>query len=59
MIINKLIADRAKDDADIEDILHAAPSLDWDYLNKWFDAWELRERFDKLVARMHERHDDK
>ena len=59
VIIHKLIADRAKDDADIEDILHAAPALDWDYLNKWFDAWELRERFDKLVARMRERHDDK
>lgn len=55
VVIHKLIADRAKDDADIEDILRAAPPLDWDYLDKWFDAWELRERFEKIAARMRER----
>ena len=56
VIIHKLIADRAKDDADIEDILQTEPSLDWDYLNKWFDAWELRQRFERIAARM--RHDN-
>lgn len=56
VIIHKLIADRAKDDADIEDILHTETPLDWDYLNKWFDAWELRQRFEKIAARMRGRH---
>lgn len=56
VIIHKLIADRAKDDADIEDIQQTEPSLDWDYLNKWFDAWELRQRFERIAARMRERH---
>jgi len=58
VIIHKLIADRAKDDADIEDILQTEPSLDWDYLNRWFDAWDLKERFEKIAARMRERHTD-
>lgn len=52
VIVHKLIADRAKDDADIEDILRADVSLEWDYLDKWIDAWELRGRFDKIVRRM-------
>ena len=52
VIVHKLIADRAKDDADIEDILRAIRSLDWEYLRKWFDAWDLRERFEKIVGRM-------
>ena len=56
VIVHKLIANRAKDDADIEDILRAGPSLDWRYLDDWFDAWDLRERFENIVARM--RNDD-
>ncbi len=52
VIVHKLIADRAKDDDDIEDILRAGASLDWDYLHMWFDAWSLRERFEKIVGRM-------
>ena len=52
VIVHELIANRAKDDADIEDILRAGPSLDWRYLDDWFDAWDLRERFENIVARM-------
>ena len=54
VIIHKLIANRAKDDADVEDILRAGPSLDWRYLDDWFEAWDLRERFERIVARMRE-----
>ena len=52
VIVHKLIADRAKDDADIEDILQADLALDWDYLDRWIDAWELRGRFERIIQRM-------
>lgn len=52
VIVHKLIANRSKDDADVEDILRASPSLDWRYLDGWFDAWDLRGRFERIVARM-------
>ena len=58
VIIHKLIADRAKDDADIEDILCGDCVLDWDYLHAWFDAWELRERFERVVRRLRAYDDD-
>lgn len=51
VMIHKLIANRAKDDADIEDILRTTPSLDWEYLDRWFDAWDLRGRFESIAGR--------
>lgn len=54
VMIHKLIANRAKDDADVEDILRnfPSPSLDWEYLDRWFDAWNLRGRFERIEERM-------
>lgn len=52
VIVHKLIADRAKDDADIEDILQADLALEWDYLDRWIDAWQLRGRYERIIRRM-------
>lgn len=48
LIILKLIANRRQDLLDIETVLEN-PSLKFDttYLKKWFEFWELEERFDK------------
>ena len=56
VIVHKLIANQSEDNADMEDILRAGPSLDWHYLDDWFDAWDLRGRFERIVSRM--RNDD-
>ena len=37
VLIHKLIADRYKDAADVDDILRTDPHLDVDYLCKWLD----------------------
>ena len=52
VIVHKLIANRAKDDADVEDILRAGIPIDRRYLDDWFEAWDLRTRFENIVARM-------
>ncbi len=51
VLIDKLIADRYKDDADVEDILRTNPRLDGDYLGKWLDEWGVRERYDRIERR--------
>ena len=45
VIILKLIANRFRDIADIESILAAKPELDRDYLSRWFETFELGDRF--------------
>ena len=51
VLIHKLIADRAKDEADVVDILKTAPDLDQVYLDHWLREWEVAVRFERLTAR--------
>ena len=51
VLIHKLIADRAKDEADVVDILKTAPALDRVYLDHWLREWEVAERYERLTAR--------
>ena len=52
VLIHKLIAARFKDEADVEDILRTDPDLDRDYLAKWIDEWGIRDRYERIVARI-------
>jgi hypothetical protein len=45
VIIHKLIADRHRDRADIHEILRQKPALDRDYIERWCDFWEVRDRW--------------
>lgn len=47
-IIYKLLASRHKDLADIEGILAVQRQLDWPWLERWADAWEIRPELEKL-----------
>ena len=51
VIIHKLIANRAKDDADVVDILKTGPDMDETYLQHWLREWEVEGRYDHLSAR--------
>ncbi len=48
VLILKLIADRFQDNADVESILATDPDLDWQYMSKWIDEFELSERFQRI-----------
>ncbi len=52
VLIHKLIADRYKDEADVHDILRTEPALDEAYLGKWLDEWGVRERYERIAARV-------
>ena len=45
VIIHKLIANRAQDDADIAAILEAQEPMDVRYLEYWMQVWEVGDRF--------------
>lgn len=45
VIIHKLIAGRPRDLDDIRSILEAGTVLDGGYLDRWIDAWDLRDRW--------------
>lgn len=49
VVILKLIADRHRDNADIESILVAQPDFDPEYLARWFAEFDLDERFTRIV----------
>ena len=51
VLIHKLIANRYKDEADVDDILRTNPALDETYLGKWLDEWGVRERFERIAKR--------
>ena len=51
VLIHKLIADRYKDDADVDDILRTNPVLDETYLSKWLDEWGVRDRYERIARR--------
>lgn len=50
VVIHKLIANRAKDDADVIDILKTGLDLDRGYLDHWLGEWDVAERFERLAA---------
>lgn len=47
LIVLKLIADRTKDQADIEGLLNLG-SLDWEYIEKWTAIWGVSERLHRM-----------
>ena len=51
VLIHKLIADRYKDDADMDDILRTDPPLDETYLSKQLDEWCVRDRYERIARR--------
>lgn len=48
IIIHKLIAGRHTDIDDIERMLAAEPALDLAYLERWIDAWGVRDRWEQI-----------
>ena len=51
VLIHKLIADRYKDDADVDDILRTNPALDETYMSKRLDEWGLRDHYERIARR--------
>ncbi len=51
VIIHKLIANRAQDDADIAAILEAQEPMDVGYLEYWTQVWEVGDRFAAILER--------
>ena len=49
VVILKLIADRHRDNADVESILVARPQFDRAYMARWFAEFDLDERFERIV----------
>ena len=47
LIVLKLIADRTKDQADIEGLLNLG-TLDWEYIEKWAAIWGVSERLHRM-----------
>lgn len=50
VLILKLIADRFQDNADVESILATQPALDWDYMTRWIEEFELDERLERIES---------
>ena len=51
VIVHKLIANRAQDDADIASILEAREPMDVRYLEHWMQVWDVGDRFAAILAR--------
>ena len=49
IVILKLIANRHRDNADVESILVAQPDFDPEYLARWFAEFDLDARFMRIV----------
>jgi hypothetical protein len=47
LIVMKLIAHRPKDRIDLLGLV-ALPGLDWSYVERWADEWQVRDRLDTL-----------
>ena len=50
VLIHKLIANRAQDEADVLSILAANPDLDQQYLDHWIEFWEVADRYRRCEA---------
>jgi hypothetical protein len=48
VVIHKLIAGRPRDLDDVRSILEAGVELDLDYLERWIDRWDVRDRWDRF-----------
>ncbi len=48
VVILKLIANRWRDNADVESILVARPDFDREYMARWFEEFDLDERFKRI-----------
>lgn len=51
VIVHKLIANRAQDDADIASIVEAQQPMDVQYLEHWMRVWEVEDRFAAILER--------
>ena len=51
VIVHKLIANRAQDDADIASIIEAGGAMDVGYLKHWLRVWGVTERFHAILDR--------
>jgi hypothetical protein len=49
LIVMKLIANRAKDRADLEGLVRL-PAVDWDYVERWAGEWGVLEQLGRLRA---------
>jgi predicted nucleotidyltransferase len=51
LIVYKLLADRPQDRVDVQDVVRAVEArggaIDWDYVQGWCDAWEVRGRLER------------
>lgn len=54
LLVYKLVADRPQDRADIAAVLAtfaiAGRAIDWPYVERWCDVWDVRPRLDRLRA---------
>ena len=52
LVVYKVLADRPQDRADIQAVVRAVEArggaIDWAYVERWCDAWEVRGRLDRL-----------
>jgi hypothetical protein len=54
VLIHKVLADRARDRADVDSILATDPELDHEYIDHWMQQWEITELWDAAQARHRE-----
>ena len=48
VLILKLIANRYRDNDDVESILVTRPNLDWDYMSRWINEFGLQKRLQRI-----------
>ena len=48
VLILKLIANRYRDNDDVESILVTPPNLDWDYMSRWINEFGLQKRLQRI-----------
>lgn len=51
VLIHKVLADRARDRADVASILSTSPDLDHTYLDHWMAQWQITELWEAAQAR--------
>ena len=47
LIVMKLIADRPKDQIDLQGLVQL-PDIDWPYIEKWASEWEITDRLSRV-----------
>jgi hypothetical protein len=51
VLIHKVLADRARDRADVDSILSSNPELDHEYVDHWMEQWQITDLWDAARAR--------